>query len=129
TPFELLDRRFCLVVWRGRLGRLLATEAAELVVIDELGDGWVVPAQGAPGIAADFELLKRHLERIVQQEPADERRPLTQDQFDRLGRLDAADETGKDPQHAALGTTGHFTGRRRLWVQTAIAGPVRWMEH
>src|SRR5215212_3347681 len=57
--------------WGGS-GRLLR-DTAELVIVDQLGDGPVIAADGALGILAQLELAELHTKGIVQQESPDER--------------------------------------------------------
>src|SRR5262245_48154172 len=104
-----------------RGGRLLASNAAELLVIDERLDGRVVAAHRAARVAANLEFLELHLESVIEHEPADERRAFAQDNLDRLGRLDAADEAGEYAQDASFSAARHFARRRRLGIQAAIA--------
>ncbi len=88
--------------------------AAELLVVDELGDGGVEAADRALGILAQLEFAEAHVERVDQQQPADERIALAENQLDDLGGLDDADQPRKNAQHAALGATGNQARRRRL---------------
>ena len=55
--------------------------------------------------------------------------PIAEDQLDRLGRLDAADEPGQDAEHAALGATRHLARRWRLGIEAAVARPAGRVEH
>src|SRR5205823_6149645 len=127
--FDFLNRRFQSLVRRRRRRRILATDAAELLVVDELLDSWIVAADGALGISADLEFLKTHLQGVVENQSADQRRTLSQDQLDRFGRLEEANQAGQDAQHAALGTAWYLAGWRRFRVQAAVARPVRREEH
>ena len=94
----------------------MTADATELVVVDQLGDRRVVAAHRALRIAADLEFLERHLESVVEQQPADERGAFAEDQLDRLRRLDAADQTRQNAEHSPLRTARHFAGRRRLRI-------------
>ena len=50
--------------------------AAELLVVDELGDGGIFTADRALGILAQLEFAEAHVERVDQQQAADEGSPL-----------------------------------------------------
>src|SRR6266511_159379 len=65
---------------RGLPGR----EAAECLVVDELGDGRFLPAHRAIGIPSDAHRGKVHGLGIEQQEAADQRLPHARDQLDGL---------------------------------------------
>src|SRR5208283_3304305 len=117
--FQLLHRGLPGVRGYRRSCRFLATDAAELLIIDQLGDGRLVAADRASRIAADLELTEAHLQRIIKHQPADQRLALAEDQLDRFSRLDAADETRKDAQHPTLSTARHFPRRRRLRIEAA----------
>ncbi len=89
-------------LWFGRM------DAAELFVIDQLGDGRLIAADGAFRIAPDLELAEGHLPGIVEQQPADQRLALAQHQLDasvawmqptRPGRMPST------PPSAQLGTS------------------------
>ena len=108
-----------------RRRRLGAADAAEFLVIDQRVDRRVRPADRALGVLADLHFAEGHLEGVVEQEPADQRFPGSQDEFDRLGRLNDADQARQNSQHAPLGAVGDKVGRRRLGIEAAIAGPVR----
>ena len=99
-------------------------DAAELLVVDELGDGGVVAADRALGILAQLEFAEAHVERVDEQQAADERLALAEDELDDLSGLNDADQAGKNAQHAALGATGDQARRRRLGIEAAIAGAV-----
>jgi hypothetical protein len=47
-------------------------DAAELLVIDQLGNGGVLAAQRALGIAAQAEFAEFHFEGVEEQQPANE---------------------------------------------------------
>ena len=64
------------------------------------------------------------LQRVEQQQPADERLARAEDQLDRLGRLNRADDAGQHAEHAAFGAARHEARRRRLGIEAAIARTV-----
>ena len=53
---------------RRRRRSLLAANAAEFRVVDQLGDGWMVAANRAFGILAQLQLAELHAERVEQQQ-------------------------------------------------------------
>ena len=96
-------------------------DAAELVVVDQLGDGRMRAADRAVGILAQLQRAEVHAQRVDQQQAADQRLADAEDQLDDLGRLDDADEAGQNAEHATLRAGGNEPGRRRLRVEAAIA--------
>src|SRR3954468_14699968 len=64
--------------------RLVVREDAHLLVGDRIG---LARADRALGIAADLDLLERRGERVVEQQAADERLALADDELDGLGGL------------------------------------------
>ena len=113
----------CCVLRRGRM------DAAELFVVDQLGDRRVRAAHRAVRILPELQLAEPHPQRVVDQEPADQRLADAGDQLDRLGRLDDADDARQHAEHAAFGAARHEPGRRRLRIQAAIARTVLGREH
>src|SRR4029453_9336319 len=69
--------------------RLPGSQAAECLVVDELGDGGVLAADRAVRVPAHLDDREVHLERVEDQEPTDQRIADVGDQLDRLRRLDA----------------------------------------
>ena len=101
------------LAWRG--------DAAELVVVDQLGHGRVGAADGALGIFAQLQGAEAHAERVDQQQTADERLADAEDQLDGLGGLDDSDEAGQDAEYATLSAGGNQPWRWRLGVEAAVA--------
>ena len=91
-----------------RHGRwLLLRHAAELLVVDQLGDGRMVAAHRAFRIAAQLQLAEAHGQRVVQHQAADQRLADAQDQLHGFGGLNQADDAGQNPStppSAQLGT-------------------------
>src|SRR3954470_8840511 len=84
------------------LGLLQRVGHAETV---ELGhdDGIAVGPRDLVGrVDAHLELPEALLQRVVREQPADERIAEVEDELDRLHRLDRADDAGKDAEHAGL---------------------------
>ena len=79
---------------RGNFGHIqihirnfFATDAAELVVVDELMNCRVRPAHGAVGILAQLQFAKLRSQRVEQEQPADQRFAAPDEQLDGLHRL------------------------------------------
>src|SRR2546422_9546248 len=62
-------------------------DAAERLVVDQLGDRRVAAAHRAIWVFLELQLAELELERVEQQQPADQRLAGTDDQLDRLHRL------------------------------------------
>src|SRR3982751_6702006 len=93
---------------------------AELDVVDVLRDRRALTADGAVGVALERDLGERLLERVEEQQPADERVADPRRELERLIRLDRADDPGQDAEHAALGARRRQLGRRRLREEAAV---------
>src|SRR5436189_571711 len=97
-------------------------DAAELLVIDQPRDGRLFATHGAVGVPADLHLLEVHMQSVVQEEASLERIALPRRDLDRLGRLDRADHTRKDPEHATLGAARDGARWRRGREQASVTG-------
>src|SRR6266571_7060419 len=97
-------------------------DTAELLVIDQLRDGRLFATHGAIGVPPDPHLLEVHVQSVVQQEASLQRVALPRDDLDRLGRLDRADHTRQDPEHATLGTARDGARWRRGREQASVTG-------
>src|SRR2546430_14873971 len=64
-----------------------------------------------------------------QDQASNEGLTCSEDELDRLHRLDRADDAREDAEHAAFGTRRDESRRRRLRVQTAVTGPPLGVEH
>src|SRR3984885_13417917 len=96
-------------------------DAAELVVVDQFGDGWVGAADRAVRILAQLQGTETHAQRIDQKQAADEGFADAENQFDGFGRLDDTEEARQDAEHAAFGTGGDEAGGRGFGIETAVA--------
>src|SRR5262249_57036419 len=109
-----------------RLGRAVAVRRdvarpARAVSMDrEILDGGRRPAQRALGIAAQPDLAEAHAERVVGEEPADQRLTDTQHQLDGLRRLNRSDHSWEHAQDTGLASGGDEPRRRWRRVETAI---------
>ena len=111
----------------GCVGRLPAL-AISLVSL-QLEDRWTVAADRALGITRQLQLPEAHAERVIDDEPADQRLADAEKQLDRFGRLDRADDPGQDAEDACFGAARHEARRRRFRVQAPIARSVLRREH
>src|SRR5579872_7103223 len=115
-----------LTLVRAGAERLVVGEHAELLVGDLLG---MARADRAPGVAADLDLGDPRGQRVVHEQPADQRIALAQDQLDDLGRLQQTHRAGQHAEHAVGAAGGRELGRRRDREQAAVAGAVVGLEH
>src|SRR5204863_7839339 len=104
-------------------GFAAATDAAEFEVVDEFGDGRVLAADGAVGVARDFVFAESHVHRVEAQQPAHARFAFADDEFDGFVGLDVADDAADDAKHAAFGATRDEPGRRRFGIPAPVTRP------
>src|SRR5205814_8913090 len=100
-------------------------DAAEQFVIDEFGDGGGLAAERTERVFAELELAELHIERVEQEQTADERTPFAQRDFQDLRGLDTADDARQHTEHAAFGATGHHARRRWFGIEAAITRPAQ----
>src|SRR5258706_11789746 len=81
----------------------LGRRRAEALVVDLVGDRRVLAADRALRIAPQLDLAERRLERVEEQVAPDERLADREEQLQRFVRLDRADDTGEQTEHAGLG--------------------------
>ena len=58
---------------------LLATNAAEMLIVNQLRNCWMVAADRTVGVLAQLQFAKAHGERVHQKQASDERLARTQD--------------------------------------------------
>src|SRR6266511_3746147 len=104
--------------------RLVRDHAAEVLVVDQLGDRRVLAADRAVRVLAHPDVLEGQLQRVVDDQPAHQRLADAGDQLDGLVGLDRADRGAEHAEHAALGAGGHHPRRGRFRVQAAVARAV-----
>src|SRR5207248_10920439 len=75
---------------------------AELDVVDVVRDRRVLAADGAGRIAADRDLVELRGQRVEQEQPADKGFADSEQELQRLARLQRADDSGEHAEHAAL---------------------------
>src|SRR5580658_1180395 len=110
-------------------GGLLAPDAAEFGVINQLGDRRMSPANGAIRIFPQLQFAEFHGQRVEQEQAADERLALADNQLKRLGSLNRSHDSRQDAQHSAFGARWDQARRRRFRVEAAVAGPARMAKH
>src|SRR2546430_2522024 len=106
------------------IGPALAGRGAQRLVVLELGRlevDAVAADRAAFGVAPDLQLGELGGQRLEEQQPADERLALADDQLDRLVRLEQAHDPRQHAEHAVRATRGRQVGRRRLRVEAAVA--------
>src|SRR5205085_2267201 len=86
---------------------------AERVIVDEARHGWLVAAERACGVLVERQLAELHRQRVDEQQAADQRLAGTEDDLDRLGGLERADDAGQHAEHAALFARRHELRRPR----------------
>src|SRR4029453_10437292 len=90
----------------------------------EIADGRMLAADGALGVASQLDLTEAHAERIVGQEPSDERVTDAEEDLHRLGRLHHTDYAWEHAQDPGLASGGDEARRRRRGIEAAVAGPL-----
>ena len=106
----------------------LIGDAAEFLIIDELGDGRMIAAHRALRIAPQLQFAEAHRQRIVQHQPANQGLADAQDQLHGFGGLNQSDRSGQNAEHPAFGAAGNQARRWRLRIQASIAGAARIRE-
>src|SRR5439155_13439453 len=96
-------------------------DTAELLVIDQLRDGRLLPTHGATGVPAELHRLEVHVESLVQEQSPLERVALSSDDLDRFCGLDRADHARQDAEDATLGTARDGAGWRWGREQASVA--------
>src|SRR5215204_5020750 len=102
---------------------------AELDLVDVIGDGGILSADGTRGVAAQGNLGESRLEGVEEEEPAHERLADPKCKLERLARLERADDAGEDAEHAAFGAARGELGRRRLRKEAPVARALVGLEH
>ncbi len=100
---------------------VVAWYAAKFLVVNQLVDVGVRSAHAAFGILLERDEVEGHVERVVEQQLADQRVADPEQQFERLGGLQRADGARQDAQHPALRAGGDQPRRRRFGEQAAVA--------
>src|SRR5689334_21308643 len=106
--------------------RATALRGAESLIIDVALDARRVAAHRARRIAAQLELAELHLERVVGHDAPRQGVPFAEDDLDRLGGLQGADDAAQDAEHSGLLARWCEVRRRRLGVPAAVARSLPW---
>src|SRR6185295_8016765 len=78
-------------------------------------------ASRAVRILAQLEFAELHVQCVDQQQPANQRRTLAQNQLDDFSSLHHAHQPGQNAQDSALGAGRHQSGRWGLGIEAAVA--------
>src|SRR5207253_3195486 len=97
-------------------------EVAEAFVVDVAADRRRVAAERAALVAPELELAELHLQRVVREQAPVEHVPAAEQELDRLGRLDDADDARQDAENAGLLAARREVRRRGLGIEAAVAG-------
>src|SRR5215813_10054181 len=82
--------------------RFFAANAAEFVIVDQLGKRRVLPANRAIGILAQFQFAEFHSERIKEQQTAYKIVSTADDELDRFHRLNRAHNARQYTEYTAF---------------------------
>ena len=80
----------------------------------------MLAANRASGILAQLELAEAHGQRIEQEQAAHQGIAATENQLDRLHRLDRSDDARKHAQNSTFGARGYQSWRGRFGIQAAV---------
>src|SRR4051812_2483978 len=89
----------------------------------------MLAADGAARVALDPHLVELARERVVDQQPPDQRLADPERELQRLVRLQRADDTRQHAEDAALGARRRELGRRGSGEEAAVARSVADLEH
>src|SRR5581483_3906613 len=79
------------------------------------------PAERAIGVFRNLDVLERHLQGVINQQPAGERVPDSENFLQRLGGLQNADGAGQNAEDARFLTARYKAGRGGLRIKTTVA--------
>ena len=120
---EVHSRKRTCRLQTGRRGR--QRRPHERLIVDELTNRGVGPAQGTGGVAPKPDLAERHRQGVVEEQPSDQRPACTGQQLQGLDRLDGADDPWQGSEHTSLPAGGNEARRRRLLIQAPATVPPR----
>src|SRR5579862_274733 len=106
------------------LPRALLTppDAAEGRVVLKLRDRLFLAAEGTGRVPLEPELREAHGKGVVEEQAADEGLAHAEEDLERLGRLDEADDPREDPEDSPLGAARDEPRGGRLRVEAPVAG-------
>src|SRR5262245_3506436 len=108
---------------------IVTGNTTELFVIDQLFDIGIRSADAAMGILLQFHEVERHIQRVVQQQLADQRLADTKQDLQRFGGLQRANGARQHAQYSTLGTRWDESRWRRLREETSIARAFFGIKH
>ena len=94
---------------------------AERNVVDKFSHRGIVATDRTAGVPANLEFLEVHGERIVHEQPADQRLSLSEDELHDFRRLDQSDRAREHSKNTRLCTRRREFRGWRLRVQTTVA--------
>src|SRR5690348_2163959 len=100
---------------------LLSSDSTKFLVINQLRNSWMRSAHRALRIFAQFQFPELEIQRIEQQQTANQRLALAENQLDGFKRLNRTDDAGQHSQYSAFGTAWNEARRWRLRVEAAVA--------
>src|ERR1700675_3768973 len=103
------------------LRRVRGAQVAELLVVNQLMDGRLVPAHRAGRIALEIQGRDLIRQGVEAEKLAGQSLAFAEDELDRLQRLDRPDEPRQDAEHAGLRARGRHLRWGRLGVEAAVA--------
>ena len=99
----------------------IASQAAKLLVINELCDRGILAADGTSRILLQLELAELHIEGVEVEQSPRQRLADAENELERLDGLHRPDNTRQDAQYARLLAARRHPGRRRLGAAAAAA--------
>src|SRR2546430_1220417 len=115
--------------FRGRvLSAPVRGRGAEALIVDVIGDRWVLAADRAVRIATEMDLAKAFLERVVEKVTTDEWLTDPEQQLDRLRGLKRADDSGQNAENPGLRARRRELGGRWLGKEAAVARTLEGLE-
>src|ERR1051325_9114871 len=101
---------------------LAKTDAAELLVVDQLGDGRSLSTDRAVRILHELHFPEFHIKRIIEKQPPHQRVAFSKDQLDGFSCLNESNRSGENTKHPALCAGRNHAGWRRFGVKAPVAG-------
>jgi len=108
---------------------LLASDSAELVIVNQFSDRRIDLANRALGIPAYAHFAETHSKRIQQHQTAHQRFARTQNQLHNFCCRDHSEQSGQHSKHAAFGAGGNPARRWRLRKEAPIAWTILASEY
>src|SRR5881397_3553481 len=95
----------------------------------KIADGRMLAADGALGVALQLHLAEAHSQRVVGEEPSDERVTDAEEDLHRFGRLHHSDYAWEHAQYPRLASGGDEARRGRRGIEAAVAGTLVGSEY